>query len=91
LTSDGAADGSCGTFGGYTQVGTDDPATPYVEVVPTDGTCYRYEYVVPDQATLPPEGGVESALSVKVDARCRRLLRRAAGRARHYRQARRSR
>lgn len=49
LTSSGTANGICGTFGAYTQVGANDPATPVSDVVPVDRTCYRYEYVVPDK------------------------------------------
>jgi hypothetical protein len=65
LTSDGSANGSCGTFGAYTQVGAEDPSSPKSDTVPVDRTCYRYEYVVLDEvgnqtAYLSPE--------VKVDA-----------------------
>ena len=49
LTSAGNANGACGTFGAYTQVGANDPATPKSDVVPADRTCYRYEYVVSDK------------------------------------------
>ncbi len=38
--------GVCGTFGGYTQIGT-DPTSPKNDVV-TDQACYRYQYLVPD-------------------------------------------
>jgi hypothetical protein len=49
LTSEGAANGTCGTFGAYTQVGANDPTTPKSDGVPADRTCYRYQYVVPDR------------------------------------------
>jgi hypothetical protein len=49
LTSDGVANGSCGTFGPYTQVGTNNPSTPKSDTVPADRTCYRYEYLVSDK------------------------------------------
>ncbi len=47
LTSAGTADGVCGAFGAYAQVGALDPASPVSDVVP-DRACYRYQYVVPD-------------------------------------------
>jgi alpha-L-arabinofuranosidase B-like protein/concanavalin A-like lectin/glucanase superfamily protein len=40
------AAGTCGTFGGYTQVST-DPTSPRTDLV-TDQACYRYQYLVPD-------------------------------------------
>ncbi len=49
LTSDGSTNGSCGTFGAYTQVGANDPLTPRSDTVPVDRACYRYEYVVSDR------------------------------------------
>lgn len=60
LTSNGLADGSCGVFGAFTQIGASNPATPKSDVVPADRTCYRYQYVVPDKvgnqtAYLSPE------------------------------------
>jgi ice-binding like protein len=65
LTSEGGANGTCGTFGPYTQIGANDPTTPKSDTVPADRTCYRYEYVVSDKvgnqtAYVSPE--------VKVDA-----------------------
>ncbi len=47
LTSAGTADGVCGAFGAFAQVGALDPASPVSDVVP-DRACYRYQYVVPD-------------------------------------------
>ena len=43
------SDGSCDSYGTYTQVGTDDPASPVADTVPVDHTCYRYRYVVSDR------------------------------------------
>jgi hypothetical protein len=65
LSSDGSANGSCGNFGAYTQVGANDPTTPRSDVVPADRTCYRYEYVVVDKV-----GNQTAYVSsdVKVDA-----------------------
>jgi hypothetical protein len=48
LTSAGStADGVCGTFGSYTQVGGDDPTSPVADTVAGDA-CYSYHYVVTD-------------------------------------------
>ncbi|MDX6615976.1 MAG: hypothetical protein QOD60_1067 [Solirubrobacterales bacterium] len=49
LTSGGTTNGSCGTFGPYTQVGANDPATPFSDTVPVDRSCYSYRYVVADK------------------------------------------
>jgi hypothetical protein len=67
LTSNGLADGSCGVFGAFTQVGANDPVTPKSDVVPADRTCYRYQYLVPDKvgnqtAYLSPEIKVDTAV-----------------------------
>ncbi|HEX3172804.1 MAG TPA: ice-binding family protein [Solirubrobacterales bacterium] len=65
LTSDSVANGSCGAFGPYTQVGANDPSTPRSDTVPADRTCYRYEYLVSDKV-----GNQTTYVSpdVKVDA-----------------------
>ena len=45
----GIAAGSCGSYGGYAQVGSNDPSSPYADNAAggiTTGHCYRYEYVV---------------------------------------------
>ncbi|MDX6373820.1 MAG: hypothetical protein QOD98_2808, partial [Nocardioidaceae bacterium] len=39
--------GTCGTYGSYSQVGSNDPSTPVSDVV-ADQACYSYEYVVSD-------------------------------------------
>ncbi len=65
LTSDGVTNGSCGTFGLYTQVGANDPTTPKSDTVPADRTCYRYEYVVADKVGNQT---VYISPEVKVDA-----------------------
>jgi len=49
LSSAGTSDGACGTYGAYTQVGSNDPSSPVTDGVPGDNACYRYEYLVPDQ------------------------------------------
>jgi concanavalin A-like lectin/glucanase superfamily protein len=43
------ANGACGTYGPGTQVGADDPSSPFANTVPADETCYRYRYVVSDR------------------------------------------
>jgi hypothetical protein len=52
LTSTAGANGACGTFGGYTQVGANDPVSPVSHVV-SDQACYRYQYVVKDALGNP--------------------------------------
>jgi hypothetical protein len=65
LTSEGGANGTCGSFGPYTQIGANDPTTPKSDTVPADRTCYRYAYVVADNV-----GNLTTYVSpdVKVDA-----------------------
>jgi hypothetical protein len=65
LTSDGVANGSCGAFGPYTQVGANDPSTPRSDTVPADRTCYRYEYLVSDK--VGNQAAYTSASVAKVD------------------------
>ncbi|MGI9099881.1 MAG: LamG-like jellyroll fold domain-containing protein [Solirubrobacteraceae bacterium] len=57
--------GSCGTYGAYTQVGADDPASPVADTVPADQTCYRYRYVVSDQVGNPAT--TYTSADIKVD------------------------
>ena len=47
-SSDGIVNGSCGTYSAYAQVGGLDPASTVTDTVPTDRSCYRYEYLVAD-------------------------------------------
>lgn len=47
LTSAGGANGSCGTYAAYAQVGANDPTSPVADTV-ADQACYRYQYVVAD-------------------------------------------
>jgi hypothetical protein len=49
-SSDGILDGACGTDSAFAQVGSNDPTSPATDIVPTDNRCYRYEYLVPDNA-----------------------------------------
>jgi hypothetical protein len=49
-SSNGIADGTCGTNSAFAQVGSNDPATPVSDTVPTNNQCYQYEYLVPDNA-----------------------------------------
>jgi hypothetical protein len=49
-SGDGIADGACGTDSAFAQVGSNDPVSPVADVVPSDNRCYRYEYLVPDNA-----------------------------------------
>jgi Fn3 domain-containing protein len=51
LTSDGLADGVCGAYGSFSQVGSGDPSSPYTDSAAggiSSGHCYRYEYVAAD-------------------------------------------
>lgn len=41
---------NCGTFSSYTQIGPSAPTSPYVDTTVSTGNCYRYQYVVPDNA-----------------------------------------
>jgi hypothetical protein len=65
LSSDGVANGSCGSYGAYIQVGANDPSSPRSDTVPADRACYRYQYVVPDKV-----GNLTAYVSqdIKVDA-----------------------
>lgn len=65
LTSDGTADGVCGTYGADVQVGADNPTSPKSDTVPQDRACYRYRYTVSDAVGNPAE---YTSPDVKVDA-----------------------
>jgi hypothetical protein len=43
------ADGTCGTYGSYSQIGADDPVSPVADTVPSDSSCYTYMYLVADR------------------------------------------
>ena len=47
-SSDGVANGTCGTYSGDVQVGAANPASAVSDTVPTDRRCYRYRYLVSD-------------------------------------------
>jgi hypothetical protein len=49
-STDGIANGACGTYGTFAQVGSNDPTSPATDIVPTNNRCYEYEYLVPDNA-----------------------------------------
>ncbi len=51
LTSNGISNGSCGSYGAFTQVGSTDPSSPFADNAAngiSTGHCYQYQYVVSD-------------------------------------------
>jgi len=46
--SNGILEGSCGTYSGFVQIGSDNPGANVADTVPTDDSCYLYRYLVPD-------------------------------------------
>jgi hypothetical protein len=51
LTSNGTSNGTCGSYGSFSQVGSNDPGTPFTDNAAggiSTGHCYQYEYVVYD-------------------------------------------
>jgi hypothetical protein len=51
LTSNGTSNGTCGSYGSFSQVGSNDPSTPFTDNAAggiATGHCYQYEYVVYD-------------------------------------------
>jgi hypothetical protein len=48
LSSDGTGDGTCGSYGSFTQVGSNDPGSPFSDTV-SDNHCVQYEYIVSDR------------------------------------------
>jgi hypothetical protein len=78
-SSDGSVNGSCGTYGAFTQVGANDPSSPYPDNAAggiTTGTCFKYEYLVPDNV-----GNVATYTSgdIKVDTTAPTLVLSATG------------
>ncbi len=45
----GLTDGTCGSFSGFSDIGPNDPASPYSDTAATNGHCYTYRYVVTDR------------------------------------------
>lgn len=43
--------GTCGAFGAFTDVGANNPTSPYTDSQVDDQTCYQYRYVVTDQVS----------------------------------------
>ncbi len=51
LTSNGTSNGTCGSYGSFSQVGSNDPSAPFTDNAVggiATGHCYQYEYVVYD-------------------------------------------
>ena len=42
--------GTCGTFGGWTNLGALNPISPYNDTTTLDGVCYQYQLVTRDNA-----------------------------------------
>lgn len=57
--------GSCGSFGTYSNVGSAGVTSPYNDTSVASGTCYKYEYVVSDNVSN--QGTITSSSIVKVD------------------------
>ena len=57
--------GTCGSFGTFTQVGTTGLASPFSDTV-SSASCYEYEYVVSDN--VGNQGTITSTNVMKVDA-----------------------
>ncbi|MGI8781073.1 MAG: hypothetical protein ACR2L8_13080, partial [Solirubrobacteraceae bacterium] len=55
--------GTCGAYGGFSQVGADDPAFPVADSV-ADDACHRYRYVVSDRVGNQATG---TSGDIKVD------------------------
>jgi hypothetical protein len=50
-SSNGTTNGTCGSYGSFSQVGSNDPSTPFTDNAAggiSTGHCYQYEYVVYD-------------------------------------------
>jgi len=57
--------GTCGTFGGFENVGSAGPTSPFSNTGLENGKCYEYEYVVSDNAGN--QATITSESIVKVD------------------------
>jgi len=40
--------GTCGTFNSFTNIGVDNPSSPYTDTALSNSTCYKYRFVVTD-------------------------------------------
>ena len=40
--------GNCGTFNSFTNIGVDNPSSPYTDTALSNSTCYKYRFVVTD-------------------------------------------
>ncbi len=58
--------GTCQTFGSYSQMGSTGLSSPYADNSVASGNCYRYEYVVSDDAGN--QATVTSADTVRIDS-----------------------
>jgi hypothetical protein len=56
---------TCGSFGGFEEVGPVGPISPFADTGLSSGRCYEYEYVVADNVGNPTVYGPSTA--VKVD------------------------
>ncbi|MBA3781105.1 MAG: LamG domain-containing protein [Nocardioides sp.] len=53
--------GTCGTFGGFVNIGSAAPTSPYADTNLSAGRCYKYQYVVSDKV-----GNTQTATSTNV-------------------------
>jgi hypothetical protein len=57
--------GSCGSFGGWSMIGSYDPLSPYTDDTVVNGKCYQYRYNVSDN--VKNEQNYSSANTTKID------------------------
>ncbi len=57
--------GSCGTFSGYTDLGSSSPTSPVIDAGVAEGYCYSYRYVETDR--LGNQGITTTAAVAKID------------------------